>query len=79
MFSEKVGVGGQQGVYISDVLHDIIYCPQVGVLTTGLCAFLETAYEHTPQAILISSIYYRQHISSSSQKFKKASNSLCSC
>lgn len=67
MFSEKVGVGGQQGIYISDVLHDIIYCPQVGVMTTRLWAFLETAYEHTPQGILISPIYYRQ-FSSSSQK-----------
>lgn len=44
MFSEKVSMWGQHRVDISDILHDILHCPQVGVLTTGPRALPETAW-----------------------------------
>lgn len=40
---------GKQRINISDVLHDVIYCPEVGVLATSLQTFLETTYENTTQ------------------------------
>lgn len=43
MFSEKVSMRGQHWIDVSDVLHDVLYCPQVGVLTTGPWAFAEAA------------------------------------
>lgn len=49
MFSKKVSMGGKQRINISDVLDDIIYCPEVRLLATSLRAFLETTHENTPQ------------------------------
>lgn len=43
MFSEKVSMWCQHWVDVSDILHDILYCPQVGVLTTGPGALPKTA------------------------------------
>lgn len=59
MFPEKVSMGGKQGVTISDEAHDIIYGPEVGVSATRRGAFLDPAYEDTPQGYgnLLPSIY----------------------
>lgn len=52
MLSEKVGVWGKHWVDVSDILHDVLHCPQVGVLTTGPRAVLERAgtWEHQTQS-----------------------------
>lgn len=42
MFSKKVSMWGQNWVDIPDILHDFIYCPQVGILTAGPGALTET-------------------------------------
>lgn len=43
MFSEKVSMWGQHWVDISDILHDVLHCPQVGVQATWPRALPETA------------------------------------
>lgn len=43
MLSEKVSVRCQHWVDVSDILHDILYCPKVGVLTAGPGAFPKIA------------------------------------
>lgn len=42
MFSEKVSMWGQHWVDMSDILHDVLHCPQVGVLAAGSRALPET-------------------------------------
>lgn len=44
MFSEKVSMWSQHWINISDILHDVLHCPQVGVLTAGPRALSETAW-----------------------------------
>lgn len=44
MFSEKVSMWGQNWIYVSDILHNVLYCPQVGVLTAGPGALPHTAW-----------------------------------
>lgn len=43
VFSEEVSVWSQNWVNISDIVHDVLHCPQVGVLTTRLWALLKIA------------------------------------
>lgn len=51
MFPEKVRMWGEHWVDVSDILHDVPHCPQVGVLTVRPRAFAETAqaWECKPQ------------------------------
>lgn len=43
VFSEEVSMWSQHWIDISDILHDVLHCPQVWVLTAGPRAFPETA------------------------------------